>query len=67
LVSVATFIVLTEKNMKKLIGVIVILLTLILSVLYRQLAHRPAKEKSEQAHVPASLRDGMILSYLLLQ
>ena len=55
--------------MKKLIGVAIILLTLVLTVIYRQLAHRPgpAKEKPAPAYVPASLRDGMLLSYLLLQ
>ena len=53
--------------MKKLIGVIVILLTLILSVIYRQLTHRPVKQREERAYVPATLRDGMLLSYLLLQ
>ena len=53
--------------MKKLIGVAIIVLTLILTVIYRQLSHRPAKEKAPQAYVPASLREGMLLSYLMLQ
>lgn len=51
--------------MKKIIGVAIILLTLVLSVIYRQLKHQHVKEKPEQTHVPASLRDGMLLSYLL--
>lgn len=53
--------------MKKIIGVAVLVLTLIVAVIYRQLSHRPAKEKPEKALVPASLRDGMLLSYLLFQ
>jgi hypothetical protein len=53
--------------MKKLIGMIVILLTLILSVIYRQLTARPVREKQPQAYIPAALREGMTLSYLLLQ
>jgi hypothetical protein len=53
--------------MKKLIGVAIILLTLVLSVIYRQLTHRPAAAKPEQSYVPATMRDGMLLSYLILQ
>ncbi|HLZ87194.1 MAG TPA: hypothetical protein VKQ52_08140 [Puia sp.] len=53
--------------MKKLLGVAIILLTLILSVIYRQLSHRPVKENPQHAYVPATLRDGMLLSYLLFQ
>jgi hypothetical protein len=53
--------------MKKLIGVIVILVTLVLSVIYRQLTHRPPKERREHACGRASLREGMLLSYLLFQ
>ncbi len=53
--------------MKKLIGVIVILLTLLLTVIYRQLTTRPAKEKPARAYIPASLREGMTLSCMLLQ
>jgi len=52
--------------MKKVIGVAIVLLTLVLSVIYRQLTHRQAKKaKAEQTYVPASLRDGMLLSYLM--
>ncbi len=54
-------------NMKKLIGLIVIVLTLILSVVYRQLTAGPAKEKQPQSCIPLALREGMTLSYLLLQ
>ncbi len=54
-------------NMKKLIGMIVILLTLILSVIYRQLTARPVSEKQPQAYIPAALREGMTLSCLPLQ
>ena len=53
--------------MKKAIGVIVLLLTLVLSVIYRQLTHRPAKEKAAQAYVPEPVREDMLLSCLLLQ
>ena len=53
--------------MKKLIGVIVILLTLILSVIYRQLTARPVREAPSRTYIPAALREGITLSYLLLQ
>jgi hypothetical protein len=53
--------------MKKLIGMIVILLTLILSVIYRQLTARPVREKQSRAYMPAVLREGMTLSCLFLQ
>ncbi len=53
--------------MKKLIGMIVILLTLILSVIYRQLTARPAREKLSRTCIPVALREGMTLSYMLLQ
>ena len=53
--------------MKKLIGVVIIMLTLVLSVIYRQLTQRPVKHKPEQAYVPVSLRDGMLLSFVLFQ
>ena len=53
--------------MKKIIGVGIILLTLILAVVYRQLTHRPAVgSKPESADAPVSLREGMLLSYLML-
>ena len=53
--------------MKKLIGVIAIMLTLILTVIYRQLTAKPAREKAPRATITASLREGMALSCLLLQ
>jgi hypothetical protein len=53
--------------MKKLIGMIVILLTLILSILYRQLTARPVKEKPGRAYIPGVIREGMAISCLLLQ
>jgi hypothetical protein len=53
--------------MKKLIGVAAIVLTLILTVIYRQLTARPARERSPRASISASLREGMALSCLLLQ
>ncbi|HWB90796.1 MAG TPA: hypothetical protein VG605_03050 [Puia sp.] len=53
--------------MKKLIGVIAIMLTLILTVIYRQLTARPAKDRPTRAHISARLREGMALSYLLFQ
>jgi hypothetical protein len=53
--------------MKKLIGMIVILLTLILSVIYRQLTARPVREEQSRAYIPVALREGMTLSCLFLQ
>ena len=53
--------------MKKLIGVIAIMLTLILTVIYRQLVAKPAREKAARGAITASLREGMALSCLLLQ
>jgi hypothetical protein len=50
--------------MKKIIGVGIILLTLILAVLYRQLTHKPSRQEPEVAST--SLREGMLLSYLML-
>jgi len=53
--------------MKKLIGVIAILLTLLLTVIYRQLTHHSAKAKPEKCYVPRVLEDGMLLTSLLFQ
>jgi hypothetical protein len=53
--------------MKKLIGVAAILLTLLLSVIYRQLTHHNAKAKPEISYVPGVLQDGMFLSALQFQ
>lgn len=53
--------------MKKIIGVIAIVFTLILTVIYRQLTTRPSKYKPARAHISAGLREGMALSCLLLQ
>ena len=53
--------------MKKLIGVVAIVITLILTIIYRQLTARPSREKAERATISASLREGMALSCLLLQ
>jgi hypothetical protein len=53
--------------MKKLIGVIAILLTLLLSAIYRQLTHHNAKAKPESACVRKVLQDGMFLTALLMQ
>ncbi|HEY4111372.1 hypothetical protein [Puia sp.] len=55
--------------MKKFIGVVILLLTLALCVIYRQLTHRTANETPEhaEASASASMREGMLLSYLLLQ
>jgi hypothetical protein len=53
--------------MKKLIGMIVILLTFILSIIYRQLTARPVREKQPRSCIPVVLREGVALSYLLLQ
>ena len=57
--------------MKKVIGSI--LFTLLISIIYRQLTARPAKDRPIKACirakdcVPTGLREGMMLSYLLLQ
>jgi hypothetical protein len=51
--------------MKKLIGVIALVLTLVLSVIYRSLTARQAKEKPPRAYIPAGLKEGMVLSCLL--
>ena len=53
--------------MKKLIGVIAIMLTLILTVIYRQLMAKPAGEKAARGTITASLQEGMAISCLLLQ
>jgi|GEM_PF-1216658 len=57
--------------MKKLIGVAAILFTLLLSIIYRQLAARPAKDKPAKgcmkSCVHAGLREGLLLSRMLLQ
>ena len=45
--------------MKKLIGVAIIMLTLVFSVIYRQLTHRPAKVTPAQAH------ESVLLSLLI--
>jgi hypothetical protein len=52
--------------MKKLIGVIAILLTLLLSAIYRQLTHHNAKAKPETS-CGRVLQDGMFLTALLMQ
>jgi hypothetical protein len=52
--------------MKKIIGVAILVLTLVLTVIYRQLTHRPAAEKSKRALVPGSLRAGTLLSDLMI-
>jgi hypothetical protein len=53
--------------MKKFIGVLAIVLTLILTLIYRQLRAKPAGEKATRGAITASLREGMTLSCLLLQ
>ncbi len=53
--------------MKKLIGVIAILLTLLLTVIYRQLTHHSVKAKPETSYVPRVLQDGIFLTALLMQ
>jgi hypothetical protein len=53
--------------MKKLIGVIIILITLLLSVIYRRLTGSHVKEKPRQVFVAAALRQELVLSYLLIQ
>ncbi|HEV9037854.1 MAG TPA: hypothetical protein VGQ51_14565 [Puia sp.] len=59
--------------MKKLIGVAAILFTLLISIIYRQLTARPAKDRPAKACIRAKncvrsgWREGMMLSRLLLQ
>lgn len=53
--------------MKKLIGVTVILLTLLLCVIYRHLTTSHPKAKPDKAYVPGPLRDGLFFTTLLLQ
>jgi hypothetical protein len=53
--------------MKKLIGVIAILFTLLLCVIYRHLANHQAKAKREAAYRPVPLRDGLFFIALLSQ
>jgi hypothetical protein len=53
--------------MKKIIGVIAILLTLLLSAIYRQLTHHNAKAKPETACAHRVLQDGLFLTALLMQ
>jgi len=53
--------------MKKLIGVIVILLTLLLTVIYRQLTAKMVKEEAPRSYIPATLREGVALACLLRQ
>ena len=53
--------------MKKVIGVIAILFTLLLCAIYRQLTKTHVKARSETAYVPVALQDGLFLSALLMQ
>lgn len=53
--------------MKKLIGVIVILLTLLLTVIYRQLTASRVKEKPGQSCKLLRLREELPLFQLLIQ
>ena len=53
--------------MKKVIGVIAILFTLLLCAIYRQLTHSHAKPNMEKACVSKALQDGLFLSALLMQ
>ncbi len=53
--------------MKKFIGVAIILVTLLLAVIYRHLKNCQVKEKPAHAMVPAALKEGLVLSYLLIQ
>jgi hypothetical protein len=53
--------------MKKLIGVMAILLTLLICIIYRHPTSQQAKAKPETVYVPEPLRDGLFLTALLLQ
>ena len=52
--------------MKKFIGVIVILFTLLLCVIYRNLKNQQVKAGSEEMRRPDPFRDKLILSFLLV-
>jgi hypothetical protein len=54
--------------MKKFIGVAIVMLTLALAVIYRQLTHRlSVRPDRKQVCVPVTLRDGALLSCLFFQ
>ncbi|HUB61866.1 MAG TPA: hypothetical protein VL978_14230 [Puia sp.] len=52
--------------MKKLIGVIAILFTLLICVIYRHLTKQEAKARSEAPCPPDPLRSGLFFTALLL-
>ncbi|HEX9512407.1 MAG TPA: hypothetical protein VF939_18070 [Puia sp.] len=53
--------------MKKIIGVIAILLSVALFFLYRQLAHGPVRIGQPKVSVPAIMQENLILSSMLFQ
>jgi len=53
--------------MKKIVGVIAILLSMVLFVLYRQLIHRPARTGHSKVSVPAIMQENLMLTAALFQ
>ena len=53
--------------MKKIVGVIAILLSMILFVLYRQLVHRPVRAGHPKISVPAIMQENLMLTATLFQ
>ena len=53
--------------MKKIIGVIAILLSVVLFFLYRQLTHGPARTGQTRVTAPVILQENLILSSMLFQ
>ena len=53
--------------MKKVIGVIAILFTLLLCAIYRQLTSHNAKARPEKVCTPKALQDGLLLTALMME
>lgn len=53
--------------MKKIIGVIAVLLSVVLFMLYRQLVHGPNKVIQPKISVPSIMQENLILGSMLLQ
>jgi hypothetical protein len=52
--------------MKKLIGVVAILFTLLICIIYRHVKGQQAKARPEAAYRPTPLRDGWVIFTLLM-
>ncbi|HWK06380.1 MAG TPA: hypothetical protein VNS58_22255 [Puia sp.] len=53
--------------MKKIIGVIAIMLSVALFFLYRQLTHGPTRAGQPKEYVPAVMQENLMLSAMLFQ